>query len=248
MHQPKQENTSSGKKFRIAAMGDLHIKEMTIGHYRELFTEISEKADALVLCGDLTDLGLPNEAEILAEELSFCKIPVVGVLGNHDYEHGMEDEVKTILQTQMFILDEEPYVIGDVGFAGVKGFGGGFDHYVLSRWGEKIIKEFVNEAVNEALKLENQLSKLETKKKIVALHYSPIKDTIVGESEEIYTYLGCSRLANPINWYGATAVFHGHAHHGTYEGKTLSNIPVYNCSIPVMTKKNKKQPYALIEI
>jgi Icc-related predicted phosphoesterase len=248
MTHQKTNDKKSNNKFRVAAMGDLHVKEMTIGHFRDLFQEISEKADALVLCGDLTDLGLPNEAEILAEELSYCKIPVVGVLGNHDYEKGMEEEVKTILQTKMFVLDEEPYTIGDVGFAGVKGFGGGFNEHVLSRWGEKIIKEFVNEAVNEALKLENQLSKLETEKKVVAMHYSPIKETIIGEPEEIHTYLGCSRLANPINWYGATVVFHGHAHHGTPEGRTLSNIPVYNCSIPVMTKKNEKQPYALIEI
>ena len=237
----------SVKKTKVAAMGDLHVKETTIARYRDIFKEISEKADILVLCGDLTDYGLPNEAEILSEELSHLSIPVVGVLGNHDFQNGEHDEVKKILMKGMFVLENEPTVIEGIGFAGVKGFAGGFDNYALGSWGEREIKEFVQEAINEALTLELQLQRLQTEKKIVALHYSPIRDTVVGEPEEIFPFLGSSRLANPINWHGATAVFHGHAHAGTYEGKTLSNIPVYNCSIEVV-KKAHNRPYALVEI
>lgn len=239
--------TKSDKKVRIAAMGDLHVKETTIASYRDIFKEISEKADVLVLCGDLTDYGLPNEAEILTEELSHLTIPVVGVLGNHDYQSGEHDRVKKILMRGMFVLENEPTEIEGIGFAGVKGFAGGFDNYALGSWGESKIKDFVQESINEALTLENQLQKLETEKKVVVLHYSPIRETVVGEPEEIFPFLGSSRLANPINWYSATCVFHGHAHHGTYEGKTLSNIPVYNCSINVVQKAHNRS-YALIEL
>jgi Icc-related predicted phosphoesterase len=234
-------------KTTIAAIGDLHVKETTIATYRDIFREISDKADVLVLCGDLTDYGLPNEAEILAEELTHLSVPVVGVLGNHDYQSNQHDEVKKILQKGMFVLENEPTIINNIGFAGVKGFGGGFDNFALGSWGEKEIKDFVQEAINEALTLEVQLQKLETEKKVVALHYSPIRDTVVGEPEEIFPFLGSSRLVNPINWFGATAVFHGHAHKGTYESKTQSNIPVYNCSKEVV-EKTLGRPYALIEI
>lgn len=238
---------SDDKKITIAALGDLHVKETTIASYRDLFKEISEKASVLVLCGDLTDYGLPNEAEILAEELTHLSIPVVGVLGNHDYQSNAHDEVKRILSKGMFVLENEPTVIGEVGFAGVKGFAGGFDNFSLGSWGEKEIKAFVQEAVNEALTLEVQLQKLETEKKVVALHYSPIRQTVVGEPEEIFPFLGSSRLVNPINWFGASVVFHGHAHRGTYEGKTQSNIPVYNCSKDVV-QKALGRPYALIDV
>lgn len=239
---------TNAKKTRIAAMGDLHVKETTIAIYRDIFKEISINADVLVLCGDLTDYGLPNEAEILSEELSHLTIPVVGVLGNHDYQSNSHDEVKRILSKGMFVLENEPTEIDGVGFAGVKGFGGGFDNYALGSWGEKEIKDFVQEAINEALTLENQLQQLETEKKVVILHYSPIRDTVVGEPEEIFSFLGSSRLVNPINWFGASVVFHGHAHRGTYEGKTQSNIPVYNCSINVVKQKFNDRSYALVEI
>jgi Icc-related predicted phosphoesterase len=236
------------KKTKVAAMGDLHVKETTIALYRDIFKEISEKADVLVLCGDLTDFGLANEAEILAEELSHLSIPVTGVLGNHDFQSNSHDEVKQILSKGMFVLENEPTEIEGIGFAGVKGFGGGFDNYSLGSWGEKEIKDFVQEAINEALTLEMQLQKLETEKKVVVLHYSPIRGTVIGEPEEIFPFLGSSRLVNPINWFGASAVFHGHAHHGTYEGQTQSNIPVYNCSINVVKKAFNDRPYALVEL
>lgn len=242
-------NNNDAAKIRIAALGDIHVRETSAGLYKDLFAQISQKADVLVLCGDLCDLGLVKEAEVLAEELKSCTIPVVGVLGNHDYESGEQDQVKEILtHARMTILDHEPIEIQGVGFAGVKGFGGGFDKYMLSGFGEELHKAYAQEAIQEALRLETQLQRLTTEKKVVVMHYSPISQTIEGEPREIWSFLGCTRFETPINQYEATVVFHGHAHHGIYAGKTSKGIPVYNVSSPIMQEKNPKQPYAVIEI
>lgn len=232
----------------IAAIGDIHIGRAGWGPYTDLFQEISEKADVLLLCGDLTHGGTPEEAENLSTQLAQCTIPVIGVLGNHDYASGNQEKITDILKGEMILLDEEPFEVKGVGFAGVKGFGGGFEEYMQSGFGEQTMKDFVQETLSEVLKLESQLSILETEKKVVLLHYSPVRGTLKGESEELYPFLGSSRLAEPIDNFKVTAAFHGHAHYGTYEGKTLSNIPVYNVSSPIMQKLNPKQPYALIEI
>jgi uncharacterized protein len=239
----------TSKKIKIAALGDIHVRETSAGQYKDLFLDMSKNADIFVLCGDLCDLGLPSEAEILAAELRSCSIPVVGVLGNHDYESGQQDKVTEILtQAGMMVLDNEPFELLGVGFAGVKGFGGGFDKYMLGSFGETHIKDFVAEALKEELKLETQLQRLTTEKKVVALHYSPIRATIEDEPAEIWPFLGCSRLASPIDQYEATVAFHGHAHHGNYEGHTEKGTPVYNVSSPIMQKRNPKQPYAVIEV
>lgn len=236
-------------KTRIAAMGDLHINTGSSGAFRQIFAEISKQADVLLLCGDLTQDGLLKEAEILVEELSFCKIPIAGILGNHDFSAGQQEEVKKILSNkQMHILDNRPYILKDVGIAGTKGFGGGFDKHLTAPYGEQILKQFVFEAVNEAIKLEEALANLETDKKIVVLHYSPIRQTIVGESPEIYPLLGTSRLAQPIDDFNVTAAFHGHAHHGSPEGKTNKGIPVYNVSFSLLSRLQPHQPYRIIEI
>ncbi|MBI2074941.1 MAG: metallophosphoesterase [Candidatus Levybacteria bacterium] len=236
-------------KTRIAAIGDIHMNKEVAGTFRKLFDEISQKAQVLVISGDLTAHGHEEEAKILARELSYCKIPVVGVLGNHDYENGRQEEIRKILSaTGMFILEEEPHVINKIGFVGTKGFGGGFDNHMLGMFGEKAIKQFVQESISETLKLENALLKLTTEKKIVVLHYSPIRQTVEGEAREIYPFLGSSRLVEPIDNFNVTAVFHGHAHSGTLEGKTLKGIPVYNVALPLRKRLNKKQPYVLIEV
>ena len=235
-------------KIRIAAIGDLHVR-MQNNIFREIFEEISRNADVLVLCGDLTDHGDPKEAEVLIEELESCKIPVVAVLGNHDYDRGLQEEITTILKRgRVSILQNEPCEINGVGFAGVKGFAGGFDKYMLSPFGEELIKKFVFESVNEAMQLEKQLADLKSAKKIVVLHYSPIKETVKGEPEEIMPFIGSSRLAEPIDHFGASLVLHGHAHRGSPTGKTLRGIPVYNVSLPVMMRINPQQPYFLGEI
>ena len=150
------------------------------------------------------------------------------------------------------MLDGEAIVLGDVGFAGIKGFGGGFDRYLLSFFGEGAMKAFVQEAVDEALHLDRALARLDAEnrdiKKIALLHYSPIRDTIVGEPEPIYPFLGCSRLAEPLNRHKVMAAFHGHAHTGTLEGQTTDGIKVYNVAKPILLQQGLEHPYFLLEV
>lgn len=233
----------------VAGLGDLHVSESSAHPYRDLFAEIAEKADVLALCGDLTNLGRPHEAEILAEDLRSCRIPMVGVLGNHDLESGHGIEVRRILtQGGLKLLDEETHEIAGIGFAGVKGFAGGFGARMLSPFGEEAIKLFVTEAVNEAFHLENALHALaqETERLVVVLHYAPITETVVGEPLEIYPFLGSSRLAETIDRFPVKAVLHGHAHHGSAAGTTRTGVPVFNCAIPVA--KATGRPYALVTV
>src|ERR671931_1313920 len=183
--------TSTDGKLRVAAIGDLHVMEDSVAPYRELFAEISSNADVLVLCGDLTNFGKTSEAEILAEDIKTCSCPVLGVLGNHDYECGQPEEVARILhEAGMIVLDEQAHEIDGVGFAGVKGFLGGYGRGELAPFGEPIVKAFVDEAMTEARKLENALRSLRTERSVAVLHYSPIVGTIEGEPAAIFQYLG----------------------------------------------------------
>jgi Icc-related predicted phosphoesterase len=234
---------------RVAAIGDLHVQEDSVAPYRELFAEISNHADVLLLCGDLTNFGKTTEAEILAEDIKSCTIPVLGVLGNHDYECGQPEQVCSILhEAGMVVLDEQAHEVDGVGFAGVKGFLGGFGRGELAPFGEPIIKAFVDEAMKEARKLENALRTLRTERSVAVLHYSPILDTLEGEPTEIFQYLGAQRLAEPIDRFEhVKAVVHGHAHHGTYEGRTPLGKPVYNVAQFVL-KPLFGRPYALLDI
>jgi Icc-related predicted phosphoesterase len=233
----------------VAAIGDLHVTETSEHPYRALFAEISEKADVLVLCGDLTNFGKAREAEILAEDLRAATIPVVGVLGNHDHECGQPEKVAEILsQAGMKVLDEQAIVVEGVGFAGTKGFIGGFGRGELAPFGESEIKAFVDIAVNEARKLENALRSLRTERSVAVLHYSPIAETLEGEPIGIYPYLGSARLADAIDRFdNVRAVVHGHAHHGSYEGRTRAGVPVYNCA-QFVVRPAFGRPYALLEI
>ena len=205
----------------------------------------------LVLCGDFTDYGLPEEARILARELTAAvKIPVIAVLGNHDYESGQQDEIRRILiDAGVTVLDGEATEVHGVGFAGVKGFAGGFGRGALGPWGEAAIKQFVQEAVDEALKLEAALARLRTHRRVALLHYSPIRGTVEGEPPEILPYLGSSRLEEPINRYRVSAVFHGHAHRGSPEGRTATGVPVYNVAMPLLTRINPdRPPYLIVDL
>jgi Icc-related predicted phosphoesterase len=228
---------------RVAALADLHCSKTSQGAFQALFAKIAESADLLLVAGDLTDYGLPEEARVLAREVAGIRVPIVGVLGNHDVESGKGDEVRQILaDAGMTILDGDAHEVAGVGIAGVKGFGGGFGKRALGPWGETIIKQFVREAIEEALKLEAALARLRSRSLLTLLHYSPIQQTVEGEPLEIYPFLGSSRLEEPINRYPVSLVFHGHAHRGQLQGVTASGVPVYNVSMPLLTRSFPDQP------
>lgn len=236
---------------RVAAIGDTHVCKTSKGTFQPLFTRINDDADVLLICGDFTDYGLPDEARVLAHELTASlRIPVLAVLGNHDYEAGKQDEIRQILcDAGVTVLDGEATEVEGVGFAGVKGFCGGFGRGALGPWGEPAIKHFVQEAVAEALKLENALARLRTRQRVAMLHYSPIRGTVEGEPPEIFPFLGSSRLEEPINRYRVNAVFHGHAHRGLPEGRTSTDVPVYNVAMPLLARIHPdRPPYRLIEL
>jgi Icc-related predicted phosphoesterase len=245
---------SNENKVRIAAIADLHIGETDKGKWVDFFVDVSKNADVLAICGDLTDTGDESEAHILVGELKSCSIPVVGVLGNHDHEKSRHKLIRQIMQNHpnVHILDGEAVVVAGVGFAGVKGFGGGFDNYMLSMFGEGAMKSFVQEAVEEALHLDRALARLDQDhdniKKIALLHYSPIKETVQGEPEQIFPFLGSSRLAEPLSRRNVEAVFHGHAHIGVLEGSIGGKVKVFNVARHVLKKSGYERPYFLYEV
>jgi Icc-related predicted phosphoesterase len=247
--EPMAEAAPTGrKKLRVAAIGDIHASPTTRGRWRDVLTEVSHAADVLCVCGDLTNHGTVPEAEALAEDLRACAVPVLAVLGNHDHQCGKPEEVERVLRDAgVKFLEHEVHEIEGVGFAGVKGFCGGFDGKMLDAFGEHAIKTFVQEILDEALRLEHALKSLETDRNVVVLHYAPVEATVKGEPEAIYPFLGCSRLAETIDRFdGIKAVVHGHAHHGTYAGKTRKGIPVFNVAAHIAKPTGK--PYALLEI
>ncbi len=242
---------NSLRTVRISAVGDIHYTRKSQGALQPLFVHMTDSSDVILLCGDLTNTGLPEEAQILAKDLrTSAKVPVLAVLGNHDYENNKWPEIKEILfDAGVTVLDGESIEVHGIGFAGVKGFAGGFGGHALQPWGEEIIKRFVQESVNEALKLESALSMLGTSQRVALMHYSPVRETVSGEHPEIFTYLGSSRMEEPLNRCQVAAVFHSHAHHGNPEGRTKDNIPVYNVSMPMLQRAYPGQePYRLLEL
>ena len=242
---------SERETLRIAAVADIHTKKTSQGAFQNLFSKATESADVLLLCGDLTDYGAVEEARVLAREITTSlRIPAIGVLGNHDFEAGKQDEIVQILtDAGVVLLDGDTYELHGVGFAGVKGFAGGFGRRALGAWGEDIIKKFVHETINEALKLEAALARLRTPQKVGVLHYAPIQATVNGEPPEIIAFLGSSRLEEPLDRYRVNVIFHGHAHRGTLEGRTKGNAPVYNVALPLLTTSfPDRAPFRVVEI
>lgn len=236
---------------RIAAIGDLHYgRASQPGSLQALFSQINDSADVLAILGDITDYGLVEEARAFVKELvPTVKIPVVAVLGNHDVESNQQDEIAKVLKDAgVAVLDGETTEVHGIGFAGIKGFCGGFGRRALGPWGEEIIKRFVREAVDEALKLESALARLRNDHLVVLVHYAPIQATVEGEPCDIYAFLGCSRLEEPITRFPVSAVFHGHAHHGAPEGRTRTNVPVYNVSASLMREHFPDRPFRLVEL
>ncbi|MBV9999344.1 MAG: metallophosphoesterase [Verrucomicrobia bacterium] len=241
----------NGQHLRVAALADLHYTKDAKGTAAELFHEIAEKADVCVLCGDLTDYGLPEEGEVLLADLKpVLAKPCLAVLGNHDFESDAADKLTELfLRSGIHLLNGEAIEINGVGFAGVPGFGGGFGKSTLNAWGEKVIKEFVREAVDQSLRLERALARLKTPNKIAVLHYAPIRATVMGENPEIFPFLGTTRLEEAIDRYDACIALHGHAHNGQLHGKTMRGADVYNVAIPVLRRENTNaRPYRLLEI
>jgi Icc-related predicted phosphoesterase len=235
---------------RIVALGDIHVGDTMHGAYAELFQKISAESDIFLMCGDLTQHGLADEAKVLAEELRSISIPKLAVLGNHDHESSRGNEIKAVLKdVGVIFLDEEIYEANGVGFTGIKGFGGGFGQYMLSYFGEQEVKAFVQAAIEETKQLEIGLGKLShSEKKVVVMHYAPIYQTLIGEDTAIYPFLGATRFEEVIDRFGANLVFHGHAHYGSPHGKTAKGADVYNVAYPLMQRLHEKKPYKVIEL
>lgn len=235
---------------RIAAVADIHVAAGPAPIVQSLLSSLPSAADVLLLCGDLTHHGLAEEGELVARSFGVLSIPVLAVLGNHDYHSDQQEGIRRVLtQAGIQVLDGDATVVHGIGFAGVKGFASGFGRRMLEPWGEPIVKQFVHEAVNEGLKMGSALARLTTPQRIAMLHYSPILETVEGEPAEIHAFLGSTHLEEPLDRFGVTAAFHGHAHHGRPEGRTRSGAPVYNVSLPLLTSLTPEgPPFRLIEV
>jgi len=234
---------------RIAATADLHFVPQNATLLRNQFDKVRDEADLLILAGDLTNYGRPAEMEPLLNTLVRLRIPTVAVLGNHDYESEQQADLMRMMTAEgVKVLDGSAYERDGVGFAGTKGFVGGFGRGVLTAFGEPEIKTFVRASIDEALKLERAMSQLRTTKRVVVLHYAPIAATTVGEAPEISPFLGTSRLAEVIDRHGADLVLHGHAHNGTLNGHTTGGIPVHNVAITLLQSQQPPAAYRVFEI
>jgi uncharacterized protein len=233
---------------RIAATADLHYSAQR-ATLKDQLARVRDEADVLIVAGDLTNFGQPQEMEPLVNVLVRLRLPIIAVLGNHDYESGKhEDLIKMMTAEGIKVLDGTGYERDGVGFAGTKGFVGGFGRGVLTAFGEPEIKTFVKASIDEALKLERALSQLRTEKRVVVLHYSPIAATVQGEAPEIFPYLGTSRLAEVVDRHGADLVVHGHAHHGALTGKTTGGVPVHNVAITLLQSQQPSAAYKVFDI
>lgn len=234
---------------KIAAVADVHTRAGDTERLRDLVRGAARDADVLVIGGDLTDLGRLEQAEVLLEVLGPCPIPVVATLGNHDYESGNVAELSRLLaESTVHFLDRSSVIINGVGFSGVKGFCGGFDRNAANAFGEDLFKAWVTGGVLEAEALEEELKGLKTERRVAVLHYAPIRATVEGEPPEIHAFLGTSHLEAALDEGGATIAFHGHAHHGSFKGKTSGGVPVFNVSLPVLEYEGFSNPYHIVEV
>lgn len=232
------------KTVRVAAVADLHYHPRIGSTLHSLFAAASDAADVLLLCGDLTNCGHVRDARPLARDLqAYVDIPIVAVLGNHDYDSGQAEQLVGILEAAgVMMLDGKGIEIEGIGFAGICGFGGGFGPQRLAGTGDPVIDDFISTSEAEVQSLDRALARLKTPHRVVLLHYAPIRATVAGEEHDLYPMLGSSRLEKPLNKHHVTVVFHGHAHYGAPEGSTATGIPIYNVSIPVLQSAYPDQP------
>jgi Icc-related predicted phosphoesterase len=224
---------------RIAAAGDLHFDRGSEGKISEHFEILKMNADFLLLAGDLTQTGDPEEMKVLAKDLRFCPVPTIAVLGNHDYHSNKVDIVTEILkENNVSVLESSSIILNiqnfTIGIAGCKGFGGGFIGTSCADFGEEEMKSFIRHSKDVAHKLKMIIHDLKTDYKIVLLHYSPTPQTLFGEKKEIYPFLGSHLLADAIDSDVVDLVFHGHAHKGIEKGETPGGTPVRNVAQPVI--------------
>lgn len=224
---------------RVAAVGDLHVGADSRGHVRTGFAELDGNADVLLLAGDLTQHGDPDEAKLLAEELAGLSIPAFAVLGNHDYHRGKEDAIRRCLEeVGVRVLEGESHVVEvggkTLGIAGAKGFGGGFAGACASEFGEAEMKAFIHTTKLVAERLEQVLAALDTDVRIALTHYAPIEGTLMGERLELFPFLGSYLLGEAIDRTDCQLALHGHAHRGQERGRTPGGVPVRNVARPVI--------------
>ena len=234
---------------RLAAVADIHL--VAENHERDVhqFSPANDLADVLVVAGDFTNHGMPEEMRAVLGVLEHIRIPIVAVLGNHDHESGHQDELAGMLRVAgVHLLDGQCHEIDGVGFAGTKGFCGGFAPYELMPFGEQGIKTLVEIAEREAIKLAYGLAQIQAEKKVAITHYAPIKETIAGEPEPIFAFLGSSRLERALETHRPVLALHGHAHKGTFSAETKSGIRVCNVALPILRRRGEEHPFAIFNL
>lgn len=234
---------------RLAAVADIHLKAEDYEKNVSAFSQVNDLADALVIAGDFTNHGLPDEMRGVLAVLEHVHIPIIAVLGNHDHESGNQDELAGMLRVAgVHLLDGHCFEVVGVGFAGTKGFAGGFSPYELMPFGEGGIKNFVEIAEREAVKLDYGLEQLKSTVKVAITHYAPIRETVVGEPEPIFPFLGSSRLQRALDKHKPALALHGHAHHGSFSAETKGGVRVYNVALQVLKQRGEQHPFALFTL
>ncbi len=233
---------------RIAAIGDIHCRVDSRGRVVRFLQGVEDQADVLLMAGDLTNLGLAEEMEVLLEELDEIDLPKVAVMGNHDHESDQVELLMHMLRSaQVHVLDGDVWSLEGVDFVGTKGFFGGFGRQRLQPFGERLLKTFIHQSISEVVRLEGALEQLEHERRVAILHYAPITDTLKGEHPEIYPFLGFSLLADALDRHGVDVIVHGHAHHGSPDGVTPGGIPVHNVSRQVLSRLDGRA-YLVFEV
>jgi Icc-related predicted phosphoesterase len=234
---------------KVAAVADIHLKAEDHERNVSQFSRVNEMADVLVIAGDLTNHGMPDEMRACLAVLESVRVPIIAVLGNHDHESGHQDELAGMLRLAgVHLLDGQCHEVNGVGFAGTKGFCGGFAPYELMPFGENGIKTFVEIAEREAIKLDYGLAQLHTPIKIAITHYAPIKETVVGEPEPIFPFLGSSRLQRALDKHQPVLALHGHAHKGTFSAESTTGTRIYNVALHLLRQRGEQHPFTVFNL